>query len=122
MRVLIVDESQDMRSTLAGIMGDLGFEVLEAGCGSEALVLAAQGHVELALINWHLTGMDGLSLVKALRAMPQSCGTEFVMVTAHSELTKLARNRTDTAGESVLAALTRDAIIGKLEILGLATA
>jgi two-component system, chemotaxis family, chemotaxis protein CheY len=119
MRVLIVDDSRAMRAMLASIMVDLGFEVVEARCGAEALERVANDPVELALVSWHMPEMDGLTFVSALRADPNTSGTKVMMVTAHDDMAKIARALVNTTGDGGLTPLTRDAIIPKLEGLGL---
>jgi two-component system chemotaxis response regulator CheY len=122
MRVLIVDDSRAMRAMLRSIMVDLGFTTLEAGNGREALeVVAANPGIELTLVDWNMPEMDGLEFVKALRADRKNAEIKVMMVTAENDMAKMARALMVGADEYAMKPLTRDAIIGKLEMLGLVT-
>jgi two-component system chemotaxis response regulator CheY len=69
MRALVIDDSRAMRSILGRMLRELGFEVLEAGNGREAIAcLEAPGGVDLALVDWNMPEMDGLEFVRQVRA------------------------------------------------------
>ncbi|MGD9792954.1 MAG: PleD family two-component system response regulator [Acidimicrobiia bacterium] len=120
MKVLIVDDSRAMRAMLKSIMTDLGFEVLEAGHGIEGLAqLEANPAIDLALVDWNMPQMDGLEFVKALRQDRRNAELKVMMVTAENDMAKMARALMVGADEYAMKPLTRDAIIAKLEMLGL---
>ena len=68
--VLIVDDSRAMRKILTKIMAKLGFEALEAGNGREGLEQfeANSAQIDISLIDWNMPEMNGLEMVKAIRA------------------------------------------------------
>jgi two-component system chemotaxis response regulator CheY len=120
MKVLIVDDSRAMRAMLKSIMTDLGFEVLEAGHGIEGLAqIEANPGIDLALVDWNMPQMDGLEFVKALRQDRRNAELKVMMVTAENDMAKMARALMVGADEYAMKPLTRDAIIAKLEMLGL---
>ena len=70
MKALVVDDSRAMRMVVRRILTSVGFEVVEAGNGEEALaVLAASQPVDIALIDWNMPVMNGLEFVVAVRGM-----------------------------------------------------
>lgn len=120
MKVLIVDDSRAMRAMLKSIMTDLGFEILEAGHGIEGLAqIEANPGIDLALVDWNMPQMDGLEFVKALRQDRRNAELKVMMVTAENDMAKMARALMVGADEYAMKPLTRDAIIAKLEMLGL---
>ena len=120
MRALIVDDSRAMRSLLRNIMRELGFEVTEAANGLEGLDrLQEDPHVDVALVDWNMPVMDGLEVVKAMRRHRQLAEIKVMMVTAENDMAKMARALMVGADEYAMKPLTRDAIIEKLELLGL---
>jgi two-component system chemotaxis response regulator CheY len=120
MRALIVDDSRAMRTLLRNIMRDLGFEVTEAANGLEGLDrLQEDPHVDVALVDWNMPVMDGLEFVKAMRRHRQLAEIKVMMVTAENDMAKMARALMVGADEYAMKPLTRDAIIEKLELLGL---
>ena len=69
MRALIVDDSKPVRSIVARTLRGLRFDCVEAANGEEALAaLESGGRPDLVTVNWHMPVMDGLELVRRLRA------------------------------------------------------
>src|ERR1700761_7202811 len=66
--VLIVDDHAAMRSALAEAVRDLGHDVLEAPSGEAALSLLLKATVDAAFVDLRMPGMDGLELLKRIRA------------------------------------------------------
>jgi DNA-binding NtrC family response regulator len=62
--VLVVDDAADVRESIAAIFEDLGFEVIQAGGGRDALSVLADEHIELSLLftDVQMPGMDGPTL------------------------------------------------------------
>jgi two-component system chemotaxis response regulator CheY len=122
MRVLIVDDSRAMRAMLRNMMTELGFVVLEAGNGLEGLdQLKSNPGIDLALVDWNMPQMDGLEFVKTLRQDRANADLKVMMVTAENDMAKMARALMMGADEYAMKPLTRDAIVAKLEMLGLVT-
>jgi two-component system chemotaxis response regulator CheY len=121
MHALIIDDSRAMRSILRRIVTDLGFETLEAGHGQEALDHLEAGRVpELCLIDWNMPVMDGYTFVTKVRENPAWRDITLMMVTTESEHGQIVRALAAGAHEYVIKPFTPDAIVEKLELLGLA--
>jgi two-component system chemotaxis response regulator CheY len=126
MRALIIDDSRAMRSILRRIVTGLGFETLEAGDGQQALDLleqaTAEGRVpELCLIDWNMPVMDGYTFITRVRANKQWRQVTLMMVTTESEQGQIVKALAAGAHEYVIKPFTPDAIVEKLELLGLLT-
>jgi len=65
--VLVVDDRPDVRLSLMYMLEAAGFTVLEAGDGREALAVLGQKRVDVLLTDLYMPGMDGISLVDAIR-------------------------------------------------------
>jgi two-component system chemotaxis response regulator CheY len=121
MHALIIDDSRAMRSILRRIVSGLGFETLEAGHGQEALDHLEAGRVpELCLIDWNMPVMDGYTFVTKVRENPEWRDITLMMVTTESEHGQIVRALAAGAHEYVIKPFTPDAIVDKLELLGLA--
>lgn len=72
-RVLLVDDEDAVRAAAAQMLGDIGYEVIEADNADAALRLIADGLVPDLLVSDHLMpGMTGTELARQLRAqLPQ---------------------------------------------------
>ena len=67
MKVLVVEDDAETAAYIVNSLRQHGHEVDYAGSGREGLFRASNGHYEVAIIDRMLPGLDGLSLVKALR-------------------------------------------------------
>jgi DNA-binding NtrC family response regulator len=68
-RVLIVDDDPRIVKMLARFVNELGLESVEANGPREALLMASQGEVHIAVVDNHMPEMEGIDLVKALRRL-----------------------------------------------------
>jgi two-component system chemotaxis response regulator CheY len=120
MKALIIDDSRAMRSILRRIVSGLGFETLEAANGQEAIDLLESGVVpELCLVDWNMPVMDGYTFITQVRANHAWRNITLMMVTTESEQGQIVKALAAGAHEYVIKPFTPDAIVEKLEILGL---
>ena len=120
MRALILDDSRAMRMILRRIMHAAGFEVVEAADGQQGLDALSGGPLpDVALVDWNMPGIDGLSFVNAVRDNPDYRPMTLMMVTTESEHGQVARALAAGAHEYIIKPFTADAIVDKLELLGL---
>ncbi len=82
--ILTVDDSASMRQMVAFTLKSAGFNVVQAADGQEGLERAKQSSVNLMLIDQNMPRMDGISLVKSLRQLPQYRTTPILMLTTES--------------------------------------
>jgi DNA-binding response OmpR family regulator len=68
--VLIVDDDAALREGLAETLADLGHRPIAAPDGRIALNIAEREHVDAVLLDLRIPGMDGLEILRRLRALP----------------------------------------------------
>jgi two-component system chemotaxis response regulator CheY len=121
MRALVIDDSRAMRRIVSRILVDLGYEVVEAGDGQQALdVLRSEGPVpNLACVDWNMPVMDGLTFVSTVRANREWRDLTLMMVTTESEQSQIVRALAAGAHEYLIKPFTPDAMRDKLLLLGL---
>lgn len=79
--ILIAEDEPVLRESMAELLRDEGYEVLEAGDGNAARGIALDRRVDLVLSDVRMPGMDGVALLDHLRRIaPQ---TPFIMLTAY---------------------------------------
>jgi len=120
MIALVVDDSRATRTMLRGMLSKLGFDVVEAGHGVEALqrLETLEDEVSFALVDWNMPEMDGLELVKSLRSERRYAELPVMMVTAESDATQMARALMAGADEYALKPIDLEALETKLRLLG----
>lgn len=121
MAVLVIDDSLAMQSMLKSILRESGFKVVVARDGREALECLKRGDdIEAALVDWHMPRMDGCAFIRAVRAFEAYRDLPVMMVTAESEVEQVNRALAAGADEYVMKPFTREAVLEKLNLLGIA--
>ena len=82
--ILSVDDSNSIRQMVAFTLKGAGYEIIEAIDGQEALDKAKGKTVDLVLTDQNMPRMDGLTLVKHLRALPAYKSVPILMLTTES--------------------------------------
>ena len=82
--ILAVDDSGSLRQMLAFSLKAAGYGVIEAVDGQDGLNKAKQHQVDLVLTDQNMPRMDGLTLIKSLRAMPSYRSVPILMLTTES--------------------------------------
>jgi two-component system chemotaxis response regulator CheY len=123
MRALVIDDSAAVRTILKRILGECGFEVVEAAHGREALEkLREAGKVDIALVDWNMPEMSGYDFIRAVRADHTHDGMRLMMVTTETEIAQVAKALEAGANEYVMKPFTKDMILEKLSLMGIAHA
>lgn len=68
--VLIAEDTGSLRDVLVDLLGKLGYRVLAASNGEEALDIAATERVDLLLTDVRMPGISGLEVAKRLGSVP----------------------------------------------------
>ncbi|HUP84402.1 MAG TPA: EAL domain-containing protein [Acidimicrobiales bacterium] len=84
-RVLIVDDSSEVRLLARLSLASVGFEVSEATDGLEGVQLAKELRPDCILLDVMMPGLNGIDACRALRADPATAGATIVMLTANAE-------------------------------------
>ena len=82
--VLTVDDSASIRQMVTFTLKSSGYTVIEAVDGQDGLDKAKANSVNLILTDQNMPKMDGLTLIKSLRALPQFKATPILMLTTES--------------------------------------
>lgn len=120
MRALVIDDSRAIRLILGQVMKKLGFEVVDAGDGQEALnKLKSDGPFDIALVDWNMPVMNGYDFVVNTRKDSQYNDMRLMMVTTETEMAQVIKALEAGANEYVMKPFTKEMIAEKLTLLGL---
>lgn len=84
MKILIVDDSSTMRRIIGNVVMQLGFakdDFDEAEDGVKAWKLLSESQYDIILTDWNMPNMNGLELVKKIRAEGKHKNTPIIMIT-----------------------------------------
>jgi len=119
MRALIVDDSRFVRGFVRGLLEPQGFDCEEAADGQAALdLLRGEKTFDLALVDWNMPVMNGLDMLRHLRA-DGFTGIKVMMVTTEAENDFIVRALEAGADEYLMKPFDGDAMTEKLAMLGL---
>ena len=77
---MIVDDVATIRQIVSAVLAGVGYEVVEATTGEDALAIAAGKRVHLVLVDVNLPGISGLDVVSKLRGIREYRSTPIVIL------------------------------------------
>ena len=85
MKILVVDDFATMRRIIRNLLRDLGFNNSEeADDGVTALPMVKTGRYDFLITDWNMPLMEGIDLVRSIRANPELRDLPILMVTAEA--------------------------------------
>lgn len=84
-RILVVDDEPDFQSLFGHYLRKMGHEVAFVDRGEAALAILKLEGFDLVLLDLRLPGMDGMALLRALRASADLQSIPVIVVTAHAD-------------------------------------
>jgi two-component system chemotaxis response regulator CheY len=116
LRFLVVDDFSTMRRMVRVVLHELGYEnVTEAEDGSSALPILKQGGIDFLVTDWNMPGMQGLELLKAVRADPKLAKLPVLLVTAEAKRDQIVAAAQAGVNGYVLKPFTAQTLKAKIE-------
>ena len=86
LKFLVVDDFSTMRRIIKNLLHDLGYQnVAEADDGKTALPILQAGDIDFLITDWNMPVMQGLELLKAVRADAKLAKLPVLMLTAEAK-------------------------------------
>jgi len=86
MKILVVDDFSTMRRIIKNLLRDLGLtNTYEADDGQTALPMLKEGDFDFVVTDWNMPGMQGIDLLKHIRADDNLKHLPVLMVTAEAK-------------------------------------
>jgi two-component system chemotaxis response regulator CheY len=86
--IMTVDDSASVRQMVSFTLRDAGYEVIEAVDGKDALSKVDAQALNMVITDLNMPNLDGISLIRALRALPSCKFIPIVMLTTESQVEK----------------------------------
>jgi len=116
MRILIVEDDADTNQFIARGLAELGHQVVTSGDGRDGLFHATDGGFDAMVVDRMLPGLDGLALVKALRAAGNI--TPVLMLTAVSGIADRVEGLEGGADDYLVKPFAFSELAARLHALG----
>lgn len=116
---LIVDDSKIVRKVIQRIVEVLGFQILEAENGKEAVDQVKRHKVDVIILDWNMPVMDGMECMKAIRADASIEQPKIIFCTTENEFGKIQQAMMNGADEYVMKPFDDAIIGGKMRQLGI---
>jgi two-component system chemotaxis response regulator CheY len=116
---LIVDDSRVIRRMAADILKGLGLRTAEAEHGGKAVEYCRTTVPDMVLLDWNMPEMDGISCLRALRAMNLDPRPVVVMCTTENSVSKIREALEAGADEYIMKPYDREVLLDKLAQVGL---
>ncbi len=108
---LVVDDSSTMRLMISRVLAQAGFSVTQASNGKEALEKLDGAPVDLMITDLNMPVMDGLELIREVRANPKYKFTPIVFLTTESQADKMMEGKKAGATAWMLKPLKPDVMM-----------
>lgn len=92
-QVLVVDDSSSIRTVVKTTLEKEGYNVLEAADGEEGLKRVEHEDFHLIICDVNMPKLDGISMVKKIKAMPGKKFIPICMLTTESEQNKIQEGK-----------------------------
>jgi two-component system chemotaxis response regulator CheY len=86
--ILTVDDSASIRQMVKFTLTKEGYNIIEASDGKDALAKTGGSKIDMVVTDLNMPNMDGITLIKELRAKPEFKFTPIIMLTTESQDTK----------------------------------
>jgi DNA-binding NtrC family response regulator len=111
--VLIVEDEQILRESLAGLLEGEGYDVLQAAHGEEAYRIVLEQPIDVVLSDVRMPEMDGMALLSHLRQLAPE--TPVIMVTAYGTVNSAVEAMRAGAWDYLLKPVQFDDLLLKIE-------
>ena len=118
LRILVLEDNQHMRAIISTILASVDIrDVRECPDSLSAFRTIREQPVDIALADFHLSGMDGVEFTRQVRRSPVSPDPflPIIMITGHSERTRVEEARDAGVTEFVAKPLTARALLARIE-------
>ena len=118
-RILIVDDSKTVRSTIGRMLQPLSVESEEAENGKECIEKIESGNYDALLLDWNMPIMSGFDCLTHVRADSSYKELRVIMVTTESEFDRISEALAAGADDYIIKPFDQDILREKLALVGL---
>lgn len=113
--ILLVDDDDITRTSLATRLKRLGYRVIEAGDGDAGLAATRTHRPDLIILDWIMPGLDGPSVCEAIRADTELKSSHVVLMTAHDRPDQIAEGLLRGADDFLSKAASKQEVLARVQ-------
>ena len=113
--ILLVDDDEITRVSMASRLERLGYHVIEAGDGAAGLSATRTHRPDLIILDWMMPGMDGPSVCEAIRADAELKSSHILLMTAHDRPDQIAEGLSRGADDFLSKAASRQEVLARVQ-------
>ena len=115
MKILVVDDHESMRRIEKQILNDLGYSNVDmADDGTTALPMLIEGDYDFVITDWNMPKMEGIELLKSIRADERICKIPVLLVTAESKKERIVEAAKAGVNDYVVKPFNADTLSAKI--------
>lgn len=112
--ILLVDDEAALVSLLSYNLERAGFDILSAPDGEEALMILAERHVDLVLLDWMMPYMSGIEVCRQLRRKAATRYVAIILLTARADETDRVRGLNTGADDYISKPFSTEELIARI--------
>ena len=113
--IMTIDDSPTIRQMVKFTLKTVGYEIVEAVDGPSALAKLSVQKIDLFLSDINMPGMNGLELIRKIRAMPAFKFTPIILLTTESDQAKKQEGKAAGATGWVVKPFTQEQLIAVIK-------
>jgi sigma-B regulation protein RsbU (phosphoserine phosphatase) len=112
--ILLVDDDEITRISMAGRLKRLGYRVIEADDGNTGLAATRRHRPDLIILDWMMPGLDGPSVCEAIRADAALKSSHVVLMTAHDRPDQIVEGLSRGADDFLSKAASKQEVLARV--------
>ncbi|HVG02696.1 MAG TPA: SpoIIE family protein phosphatase [Nitrospira sp.] len=113
--ILLVDDDEITRISMAARLKRLGYHVIEAGDGNAGLSATRTHRPDLIILDWMMPGLDGPSVCEAIRADAELKSSHILLMTAHDRPDQIAEGLSRGADDFLSKSASRQEVLARVQ-------
>lgn len=112
-RLLVIDDERPILEVLGISLASEGYEVFTAESGQKGLEIFKQGDIKLVVTDIRMPGMDGIEVLKQVKALDQEA--EVVVITGHGDMESAIAVLREGASDFITKPIREEALLLALQ-------
>lgn len=113
--ILVVDDDAMIRNLLRLMLEPMGFQVIEAHNGFDALEKVTRNRPDVLILNVMMPGLDGISVCEMIRSAEKTSTLPIIILSGQAHLTAMTRGLRAGATRYLTKPMSRRTLIETLE-------